>query len=83
MSFVAKALDVAQVENICRCAASVRLLRLVKRKVTMLCTFKVGFEKDQKNCLLLLVALPGLTDNLLHSCQLEGPCYDCCSEKST
>ena len=46
MSFVAKALDVAQVENICRCAASVRLLRLVKRKVTMLCTFTVGFEKD-------------------------------------
>ena len=46
MFFVAKALDVAQFENICRCAASVRLPRLVKRKVTMLCTFTVGFEKD-------------------------------------
>ena len=45
MSFVAKALDVAQFENICRCAASVRLPRLVKRKVTMLCTFTGGFEK--------------------------------------
>ena len=41
MSFVAKELDIAQFENICRFAASV----LIPRKVTMLCTFTVGFEK--------------------------------------
>ena len=43
----------------------------------MLRAFTVGFQKDYKSCLLLLVALPGLIDTLLHSCQREGLYYDC------
>ena len=39
--------------------------------------FTVGFEKVLKSCLLLLAALPGLIDTVLHSCLLEGPCHDC------
>ena len=43
----------------------------------MLPAFTVGFQKVNKSCLFLLVALPGLTGTLLHSCQLQGSCYDC------
>ena len=43
----------------------------------MLRAFTVGFQKVYENCLLLLVALSGLIDTLLHSCLLEGSCYDC------
>ena len=36
-----------------------------------------GCKKVYKSWLLLLEALPNLIDTLLHSCQLEGYCYDC------
>ena len=39
----------------------------------MVCAFTVGFLESFKSCLLLLMALPGLFDTILHSCQLEGP----------
>ena len=39
----------------------------------MVCAFTVGFLESLKSCLLLLMALPGLFDTILHSCQLEGP----------
>ena len=46
------------------CAAAERLPRLVRRKAAMLRAFTVGFLESFKNCLLLLVVLPGLTDTL-------------------
>ena len=36
----------------------------------MLGAFTVGFQKVYKSYLLLLVALPGLIDTLLHSCNV-------------
>ena len=59
-----------QFANICPCAATERLPRLVRRKVAMLRTFTVGFEKVLKSCLLLLAALSGLIDTPLHFAQL-------------
>ena len=49
------------------CAAAERLPRLL-RKIAMLGAFTVGFEKVLMSCLLLVAALPGLIDTLLHSC---------------
>ena len=54
--------------NIRHGAAAEQLLRLIRRKIAMLCTFAVGFEKVPKSCLVLLAALPGLVNTLLHSC---------------
>ena len=45
-------------------AAAGRLQRLVRKKVVMLRTFYLWFLESLKNCLLLLVAPPGLTDTL-------------------
>ena len=45
----------------------------------MLHAFTVGFQKDYKSYLLLLMALPGSIDTLLHSCHLKGSSYDCLS----
>ena len=39
--------------------------------------FTVNFQKVYKSYLLFLVALHGLIDALLHSCQLEGSFYNC------
>ena len=40
---------------------------------------------DDQSCILLLLALSGLTDTILQSCQLEGSCFDCLwrGDKST
>ena len=46
------------------CAAAGRLPRLVRRKVAMLCACTVGLLESFKNCLLFLVALPGLINTL-------------------
>ena len=43
----------------------------------MLRASTIGFYKVYKSFLLPLVALPGLTDTILQSCQLEGSFYDC------
>ena len=66
-----------QFDSICPCAASERLPRLMRRKVAMLRAFFVHFKNVYKSCLLLFVALPGLIDIFLNSCQLEDSCYDC------
>ena len=66
-----------QFNNICPCAESEGLPRLVRRKVTMLHVFTVCFQKVYKSSLLFLVTLPGSTDTLLHNCQFEGSCYYC------
>ena len=57
-----------QFANICPCAETERLLRLVRRKVAMLRAFTVDFQKVLKSCLLLLAAFAGLIDTLLHRC---------------
>ena len=46
-------------------------------EVTMLRIFTVGFLGVYESCLLFLVALPGLIDTLLNSCQLKGTYYIC------
>ena len=56
-----------QFANICPCAEAERLPRLARRKVVMLGAFTVGFKKVLKSYLLLLEALQGLIDTLLHS----------------
>ena len=66
-----------QFNNICPCAESEGLPRLVRRKVTMLHVFTVCFQKVYKSSLLFLVTLPGSTDTLVHNCQFEGSCYYC------
>ena len=43
----------------------------------MLPAVTFGFKKDLKSCLLLLAVLSCLIDDVLHSCLLERPCYDC------
>ena len=53
-------LDVVMVLQYYLCAESGWLPRLVRRKVSILCAFTVGFFKGYKSCFLLLVAFPGL-----------------------
>ena len=70
-------LGVVSVLQYCICVESGHLPMAVRRKVAMLRAFTVGFFRKFKSCLLLLVALPCLTDTLLHSCQLEDSFYEC------
>ena len=51
--------------------------KVSKEKGSYASCFYHCFLESFKSRLLLLVALPSLTDTLLHSCYFEGPCYDC------
>ena len=62
-----------QFANICLCAATERLPRLVRSKVAMIRAFTVDFQKASKSCLLFLAAFPSLIDTPCTDVSLKVP----------